>query len=209
MPRKTREEAMHTREKLMESALEVMCEKAYANVSMTEIAERIGYSKGAIYWHFLNKNALLVQLVENACVQIESALAVDCSSTDSYESVRAYYKNKMTRQFENEGFKKLERLLLRKQEWPEEVQRQVFSIFRDRARHEREKVAQMLEKSRHKGELQNDAPVHDLATLITAIFHGLFMYGLSDIDDVKFDFTKQTDFIFDAFYMKLKPEDAK
>ena len=40
--RRTREEARETREKLLESALDIMSAKPFASVSMNEIAEKVG-----------------------------------------------------------------------------------------------------------------------------------------------------------------------
>lgn len=204
MPRKTREEAMRTRQKLIDSALEVMGEKPYSNVSMTEIAERIGYSKGAIYWHFLNKNALLVHVIENACAQFEKELALDMQEMKSYDALREYYKIKMSKPFENERFKRLQQLLVRRQEWPEEVQEQVGAIFKKRVEKERKLVEQILVEAQKSGSLRKDISAQCLATMISVIFHGMFIFGIADLYDEELDFMKYTDFIFDAFYNELK-----
>ena len=65
--RKTKESALETRKKLLESALDEMSEKPFPDVSMNDIAARVGLSKGALYWHFKNKNDLLSNLVEDIC----------------------------------------------------------------------------------------------------------------------------------------------
>ena len=48
MARRVRKDALETRKKLLEAALEIMNEKPFSNVSMTEIAGKVGLSKGAI-----------------------------------------------------------------------------------------------------------------------------------------------------------------
>lgn len=204
MPRKTREEALRTRQKLLDSALEVMGEKPYSNVSMTEIAERIGYSKGAIYWHFLNKNALLVHVIENACAQFEKELAPNTQEMKSCDTLRNYYKVKMSKPFENERFKGLQQLLVRRQEWPEEVQEQVVAIFKKRVEKERKLVEQILAEAQKSGLLRKDVAVHNLATMISVVFHGMFIFGIADLYDEELDFAQYTDFIFDAFFNELK-----
>lgn len=52
MPRKTKEDSQLTRSRLLESALDVFSEKSFADVTLSEIAERVGMTKGALYWHF-------------------------------------------------------------------------------------------------------------------------------------------------------------
>ena len=60
--RRTKEEAMRTRMSIMESALDIFSEKNFANASVSEITARIGLSKGAFYWHFKNKQDILINL---------------------------------------------------------------------------------------------------------------------------------------------------
>lgn len=204
MPRKTRAEAMRTKQKLIDSALEIMSEKPYSNVSMTEIAERIGYSKGAIYWHFLNKNALLVQVIENACAPFEKELAVDLQDAKSYDAVRAYYQKRMSQPFADEHFKKLQQLLIRSREWPVEVREQVAAIFKKHVDKEQAFVERVLAKSQKNGSLCEDLSARDLATMISVIFHGMFLFALTNLYRKELDFEKYTDFIFNAFYSELK-----
>ncbi len=44
--------------------MEVFAERGYRDASVDEIAERAGYSKGAIYFHFSGKNDLFFALLE-------------------------------------------------------------------------------------------------------------------------------------------------
>lgn len=61
--RRTKEAALETRAKILESALDIFSEKNFSNASLTEIAANVGLTKGALYWHFRNKNDLLLRLV--------------------------------------------------------------------------------------------------------------------------------------------------
>jgi AcrR family transcriptional regulator len=56
LPRKTKEDSQMTRNRLLDAALDVFSEKSFADVTLSEIAERVGMTKGALYWHFKNKN---------------------------------------------------------------------------------------------------------------------------------------------------------
>ena len=64
MSRKTKEEAEKTRSRIMASALALFVKKGYEHTTFTDIAARLKMTKGAVYWHFESKEALLVALVE-------------------------------------------------------------------------------------------------------------------------------------------------
>jgi AcrR family transcriptional regulator len=63
--RLTRAEAKaRTRARLLDAACEVFAEKGFAAASVDEIAERAGFTIGALYAHFDNKEALFLAALE-------------------------------------------------------------------------------------------------------------------------------------------------
>ena len=64
MARKTREEAEQTRRRILDAALEVFFERGVAHPSLTDVAARIGMTRGAVYGHFRNKGEVLVALFD-------------------------------------------------------------------------------------------------------------------------------------------------
>lgn len=64
MSRKTKEEAEKTRTRILASALSLFVKKGYEHTTFTDIAARLKMTKGAVYWHFETKEALLVALVD-------------------------------------------------------------------------------------------------------------------------------------------------
>src|SRR3954468_2696393 len=67
--RSARSEGRDTRNEMLESALAVFAERGYRDASVNEIAERAGYSKGALYWHFSSKDDLFFALLEERIIQ--------------------------------------------------------------------------------------------------------------------------------------------
>jgi len=63
MPRRTKEDAQKTRTRILASALALFVKKGYDHTTFTDIAARLKMTKGAVYWHFETKEALLVALV--------------------------------------------------------------------------------------------------------------------------------------------------
>ncbi|HMN78742.1 MAG TPA: TetR family transcriptional regulator [Burkholderiaceae bacterium] len=64
MARKTRNEALRTREAILDAAIEVFHARGVARSSLTDIAERIGMTRGAVYGHFRNKTEVLAAMLE-------------------------------------------------------------------------------------------------------------------------------------------------
>ena len=78
MARKTKEDALKTRTRILASALSLFAKKGYDRTTFNDIAARLKLTKGAVYWHFESKEALLVELVRLALAkfrrQIESLM---------------------------------------------------------------------------------------------------------------------------------------
>jgi len=62
--RVARAEGRDARQELLSAAADVFAERGFHDASIDEIAERAGYSKGAVYWHFASKDDLFLALVE-------------------------------------------------------------------------------------------------------------------------------------------------
>ena len=56
--RKTKAEAQKTREQLLQSALDTFLENGVSRTSLAAIARNAGVTRGALYWHFKNKEDL-------------------------------------------------------------------------------------------------------------------------------------------------------
>lgn len=60
-----------TRAQLQSVALELFAERGYDGTSLREIAERLGITKAAVYYHFRSKDELLASLIEDFLDQLE------------------------------------------------------------------------------------------------------------------------------------------
>jgi TetR/AcrR family acrAB operon transcriptional repressor len=63
MARKTKSQAEETRQRLLMAALDVFCEKGYSRTTLMDVAQRIGMTRGAVYWHFASKENLVATLL--------------------------------------------------------------------------------------------------------------------------------------------------
>jgi TetR/AcrR family acrAB operon transcriptional repressor len=75
MARKTKTEALETRNQILDAAEKVFGERGVARTSLHEIAESAGLTRGAVYWHFADKYDLLSALWERCLLPLEAAFA--------------------------------------------------------------------------------------------------------------------------------------
>ena len=64
LARKTKQEAEATRAAILESAALVFVRKGVARASLEEVAKEAGVTRGAVYWHFKNKQDLFKALYD-------------------------------------------------------------------------------------------------------------------------------------------------
>src|SRR3977135_1799224 len=92
MARLTRKEKQaHTRECLMKSAARVFARRGLQQASIDEVAEDAGFTKGAFYANFKNKEELFLAMLDERCAekieQIELVMAGE--GTDAEKALRA------------------------------------------------------------------------------------------------------------------------
>ena len=64
MVRRTKEEALETRSKILEAAEQAFYERGVARTTLADIAALAGVTRGAIYWHFSNKADLVQAMLD-------------------------------------------------------------------------------------------------------------------------------------------------
>jgi AcrR family transcriptional regulator len=79
--RLTRSEAQSlTRQRLVEAAADVFCEQGFRTASLTDVADRAGYTIGAVYSNFSGKDELFMAVMRDRLPRVESMLAVALSA---------------------------------------------------------------------------------------------------------------------------------
>lgn len=82
MPRRTKEEAQETRERLLDAA-EVLFQRDGVSVtSLNDIAREAGVTRGAVYWHFRDKADLFDAMLERAYAPIRAADDIRLDATE-------------------------------------------------------------------------------------------------------------------------------
>lgn len=72
MARRTKLEAKITRERLLDAAESLFCERGVTRTSLSEVATAAGMTRGAVYWHFKDKADLFRAMCERATLPLEA-----------------------------------------------------------------------------------------------------------------------------------------
>lgn len=70
MARKTKLQALETRQQILDAAVQEFSARGVASTSLTDIANAAGVTRGAIYWHFKNKVELFNEVWEQCEAQM-------------------------------------------------------------------------------------------------------------------------------------------
>jgi TetR/AcrR family transcriptional regulator, acrAB operon repressor len=90
MVRRTKQEALATRNSLLDSAELLFQAQGVSRTSLQEIAQAAGTTRGAIYWHFKDKADLFNAMMERVTLPLEEALqrAGDADMADPLAQMR-------------------------------------------------------------------------------------------------------------------------
>ena len=73
MARSTKQEALATRNRLLDAAEVLFQAQGVSQTSLQQIAQQAGATRGAIYWHFKDKADLFTAMMERATMPMEAA----------------------------------------------------------------------------------------------------------------------------------------
>ena len=82
MARKTKEEALETRQAILDAAERVFYERGVSQTTLADIATAAGVTRGAIYWHFANKRDVYEALIQRLVDPIEARLTETLARDD-------------------------------------------------------------------------------------------------------------------------------
>lgn len=92
MARCTKEEALETRSRILDAAVDVFYTRGVSQTSLADVASAAGVSRGAIYWHFTNKSDLFNAMCERVRLPMEALIrnSAEESSIDPLGQFRSW-----------------------------------------------------------------------------------------------------------------------
>jgi TetR/AcrR family acrAB operon transcriptional repressor len=88
MARRTKEDALATRNSLLDAAEHVFQAQGVSATTLSDIAAKAGTTRGAIYWHFKDKADLFNAMIERVSLPLEHALYDATGHADPLASLR-------------------------------------------------------------------------------------------------------------------------
>jgi TetR/AcrR family transcriptional regulator, fatty acid metabolism regulator protein len=156
-PRSLKEKQRQEREALILQAAEaVLLEKGYHEMSIDEIAARVGIAKGTVYLHFPSKEELVLALVERDTQRlldiVQSNVSLETTSRGKLEIIfqalyREYFDKHVRIPYLINTSSELRRLFEEKKGWKREKWEQVYAL-----------IQALLEEGKAKGEFDPEIP---------------------------------------------------
>jgi TetR/AcrR family acrAB operon transcriptional repressor len=73
MARRTKQEALETRDGILDAAEHLFHARGVSHTSLNDIAQAAGVTRGAIYWHFCDKSAVFNAMMDRVCLPLEAS----------------------------------------------------------------------------------------------------------------------------------------
>ncbi len=167
-----------TREYLLHAAAQVFAERGFHEATIDEVASAAGFTKGAVYSNFKNKEDLFLALLEDAYAKDTAAIKETLGASDVPPEARLgdfvrMMRNEMA-QMPDLGALYLEFHLYALRN-PSARER-----MNELERADVRAIAEIIESERTQREIEIDDPVERTARIIVALFRGISMMRTSD-----------------------------
>ena len=203
MARKTKQEAQETRNSIMDAAARVFGVKGVARTSLDDIAREAGVTRGAIYWHFANKEALLNSLWDQILLlyapMAQASQAQD--EPDPLGKMKNLYLALFNGMVEDQRQQQLFRLLFDDSSHSKETE--AMRLRHIQLRRERLHGIQItLNNAKERGQLPPNLDVRQGAISVLVFVHGLIANWIATPD--MFDIKKEGERFIEGIFLMLQ-----
>jgi TetR/AcrR family acrAB operon transcriptional repressor len=174
MARSTKEEALETRNRILDAAENVFHENGVSRTSLADVAHAADVTRGAIYWHFKNKSDLFEAMCKRVRLPMEAMVSTgkDGNESDPIGQLRATCIFILTETVRNPHSHKVFDILFHKCEYVDPIDpisvRQQECFLEGTANIER-----ILRNAIARGQLPEDLDVATAGVMLRATVDGL------------------------------------
>lgn len=186
MARKTKEEAQVTREGVLLAALDLFSEKGYSRTTFSDIAERIGMTRGAVYWHFDNKTSLLAGLIRYVNERKEELVGIRIPDIRTVEDIRAALIRHTHIMMTDEVNRKFEFFLAYQMEWSQELRTETHQKLSELRKSPFETFKACFEVPAVAARMRPGVNLDHLVRTLAAFWSGLCRMGLGGCPVIDF-----------------------
>lgn len=202
MARKTKAEAEATRESILDSAEQVFMDKGVARASLEAVARAAGVTRGAVYWHFRNKQDILDAML--ARVRAPLAEMIDDASRGgpSLENLKQVCMVALKKLAEDDHYFRVHYILFHRNESD-----QALTKHRELCQEAVSHVTRIMARPENRCRLHPDLAPEQAAYLLHTQMLGIFFDWLGAPNQWPLAATAQT-LVDSAFRGLLAPEPA-
>jgi TetR/AcrR family transcriptional regulator, acrAB operon repressor len=185
MVRRTKEEALETRSRILDAAEHVFFERGVSRTTLAHIAEAAGVTRGAIYWHFENKGDLFTAMFDRVVLPLEElkAATVDPNEPDPLGRIRDLCVLCLRNTATDAGRRRVFEILFLKCEFVQEMG-PVMARHQSDIREGLERIEEGLRNAMSKGQLSADLD----AACAARVLHSFVTGALRDMAILPGDF---------------------
>ncbi len=170
-----KKKAAYTRNKILDAAEDVFNDRGYSQTSLNEIAQVAGMTRGAVYWHFKNKedlfNAMCERVREPMRVLLEETVRKKMAEDPIAQLVSAH-ECFMQEMVGNPHYRKVTEILLLKCEHTV-VATHILENKRQWRNYISDLLQGALESAKHRGDLPEDLDVPMAVDVMFSSFWGM------------------------------------
>ena len=171
--RKTKEEAQETRKAILQSALDTFYEKGYSKTTFDEIAKRIGFTKGAVYWHFRNKPDLVTAIINDYITRQREYVDGRIGELKTLNDILTYFLYMSEYIISSENNRKLAFFMALQMEWSEALITKVKLDVDEHRQKMLNKLKEALTFIQNSGEIGDDVDLDKTTYAIKSVWLGL------------------------------------
>jgi TetR/AcrR family transcriptional regulator, acrAB operon repressor len=205
MVRRTKEDAQVTRDRLLDAAEQVFSRRGVSGTSLNEVAAAAGVTRGAVYWHFLDKAALFNAMMERVTLPLEQELAVE-NPGDPLGTLKERFVGALKKTVDDPQTRRVFEIATNKVEYVDELKavRERHLSVRDNCM----KIgANRLSEAQRLGQIKLAIPVRSAAIGLHAVIDGLIRNWM--LDPEAFDLVKVGRQVLDSYLAGLNVAPAE
>ncbi len=203
MERASRKKTLETRDRILDAAEDVFNESGYSNTTLNEIAEAAGVTRGAIYWHFKNKEDLFQAMCLRIRVPMDALIEgiVEKGVNDPIAQLSRTHETIMLEVINNPHYRKVLNILFHKCEFTRETD-QIVIQQKEWHTYSRNIIRTILVNAQKKAQLPADLDIELACNLLGFMFRGLLANWLFMPDS--FDLIENARKVNDAVFELMR-----
>lgn len=171
MARKTAAETAKTRQRILDAAAEMFANQGVSDTTLDQVARKAGMTRGAVYWHFKDKQDLLRTVLAEQAHPLELELSPNSSLESAWSRVQAALVHSITQQ----GSRQLSEILI--YQGLDETGEIQLRLVKARTRFI-QYLCSVLENAMARGELTADLDVETVTEIFKVSVTGLLYESL-------------------------------